>query len=68
MGFQQIVSSFGKHHRYSGSLPLAAVQLHLSLQDLRCVLDDGKAQTGAAYRFGMALVYPVEPFEDPFPV
>ena len=54
-----------KLNRYSRSLSGSAFQSDLRFMVGCRVLDNGKSQTGTAGCFGMALIHPVEPFEDP---
>ena len=43
----------------------SALQADFCFMVSRCVLDDGKAKTGTAGCFRVALVHPIEPFKNP---
>ena len=47
------------------SLPRSTFQGHCSFVISYSMLDNGKAQAGAARGFGMTLIHTVEPFEHP---
>ena len=57
--------SGSKLNRDGCALSWCTVQGNFCVVISNCVLDDGQTQAGAASCFGVALVHPVEPLEDP---
>ena len=59
---------FSELYLHRRSFPRLALYLYLGVMENRSVLYDGQSESGAADGAGMALVYTIEPFENPIKV